>query len=76
MFTAKIIREMMNAKDFRPFRIYMSDGKSYEVENQDMAIITQNSVDIGIHPDPDGIAEKLVRCAIIHITRIEDLQPA
>jgi hypothetical protein len=39
-------------------------------------MISRNSVDIGIHPDPEGIAERFVRCAILHISKIEELQAA
>jgi hypothetical protein len=76
MFTAKEIKELMESKPFRPFKIHLSDGSSYEVTNHDMAMVSRNSVDIGIHRDPDGVAERFVRCAIIHINKIEELQAA
>jgi len=76
MFNAENIRELLTARDFRPFKIHMSDGTSYEITNHDMALVGRNSVEIGINPDQKGIAEKFVRCAIVHITRIEDLQAA
>ena len=76
MFTAKQIKEMMDARPFRPFRIHLSDGKSYEIQNHDSALVSRHSVEIGLHPDPDGIAERFVRCAIMHITQVEELQAA
>ena len=76
MFTAKEIKELMEIKPFRPLRIHLSDGSSYEVANHDMAMVSKNSVDIGVHPDPQGIAERIVRCAILHISKIEELQAA
>lgn len=41
-----------------------------------MAMVTQNTIEVGIDPDPDGVAERVVRCAIIHIVKLEDMQPA
>lgn len=76
MFTARNIKELMTAIPFRPFRIHMSDGSSYEVVNRDMALVGQNSVEVGADPDANGIAGRFVRCAIIHISRIEELQTA
>ncbi|HXT11437.1 MAG TPA: hypothetical protein VN873_07720 [Candidatus Angelobacter sp.] len=76
MFTAKDIREMMKTKPFRPFKIYLSDGSSYEITNHDMAMISKNYIEVGVHPDPDGIVDRIVSCAILHISRIDKLQPA
>lgn len=64
----------MTANPFRPFRIHLSDGSHYEVTNHDAAIVEQNTVDIGVNLDPDGIAERLVRCAILHIVKLEDME--
>jgi hypothetical protein len=76
MFNAPEIRGLLTAKDFRPFAIHMSDGARYEITNHDMAMVSRNAVEIGVSPDKEGIAERFVRCAIIHITRIEELQAA
>ena len=76
MFTAKQIKEMMDAQPFKPFRICMSDGKIYDVPNHDAAFVTKNYIEVGLDLDVTGIAENVGRCAILHITRIDDLQPA
>ncbi len=54
----------------------MSDGKSFDITNHDMAFVKRNAVEVGIDLDPKGFAEAFAECAIIHITRIEDLEPA
>lgn len=76
MFSARDLKDLMESKPFRPFKIHLSDGSSYEVLNHDMAMISRNSIDVGLHPDPNGIAERIVRCAILHISKIEELQAA
>jgi hypothetical protein len=74
MITAKQIRELLEAKPFKPLRMWMSDGAHYDITNHDMAWVTKNTVEVGINRDADGFAEYVTRCSILHITRIEDLQ--
>ena len=76
MINAEQIKKLMNTQPFKPFRLCMSDGKTYDITNHDAAFVTRNYIEVGIDPDPHGIAEHLDRCAIIHITRIQDLQTA
>lgn len=73
MITAKQIRELLQAKPFRPFRIGLSDGTHYDITNHDMAWVMKNTVEIGLNLDPDGFAEYAARCSILHITKLEDL---
>ncbi len=76
MFKPEQIRELLTAKDFKPFVIHLSDGAHYEITNHDMVLVGRNDIHIGIGLDQVGIAERFVRCAIMHITRLEDLQAA
>ena len=79
MITAMELRERMNQKPFRPFRLTLSDGRSFTVPNHDVALVKRNSVLIGIDLDSRSFAQKYVECAILHITSIEDIpteQPA
>lgn len=73
MITAKQLREMMRANPFRPFRVHLPDGSHHDVLNHDSAFVEQSTLDIGLHPNSDGIAADLVRCAILHIVKIEDI---
>ncbi len=75
MITAKQIRDLLEARPFRPFRICISDGKHFDITNHDLAFVGKNTVEIGLNLDPDGFAEYFTRCAIMHITRLEVLQP-
>jgi len=76
MITALEIKTRLTAQPFRPFRICMSDGKTYDITNHDMAWVTRNAVHVGVVMDADDIAERTVQCAILHITRVEDNVPA
>jgi len=76
MFSAEQIKDLMNANPFRPFCICMSDGTTCDLTNHNGAMVARNSIDVNVNHDNRGIAERFVRCAIIRITRIKELQPA
>ncbi|HZV34702.1 MAG TPA: hypothetical protein VFB72_09040 [Verrucomicrobiae bacterium] len=76
MFTAKDIKELMQAKPFTPFEIKMIDGSSYEVANHDAAFVSRNFIEVGTDLDADKIPGKVVRCSILHNTQIENLEAA
>jgi hypothetical protein len=73
MFTAQQLRERMTAHPFRPFRICLSDGKTFDITNHDGAFVKRNAIEVGIDLDPNGFAESFAECAILHITHLEDL---
>jgi len=68
MITAKAIRDLIRTQPFKPFRIVMSSGESYDVVNHDAALV-------GMNLDPDGFAEFFHRCSILHIATISDQTP-
>jgi len=73
MFTAQQLKERMEERPFRPFRIKMSSGDSYDVRNHDAAWVLRNVIEIGLDPDAEGFASQTRRCAILHITSLEDI---
>ncbi len=74
MITAKQIRELLQSKPFKPFRICLSDGTHYDITNHDMAFVMKSTVEVGLNLDPDGFAEYAARCSILHITKLEDIR--
>ena len=76
MITALQLRERMNEMPFRPFRVTLSDGRSFLVPNHDVALVKRNSILIGLNLDSMSFAQKYIECAILHITRIEDISSA
>ena len=73
MITASELKARMTAQPFVPFRVCISDGKSYDITNHDMMWVARNAVYIGVESSKaDDIADRVVQCAILHITRVED----
>jgi len=71
------IRELRDAQPFVPFRICLTDGKSYEVPHRDFLMISRTVIDIGVSRQNDkGIYDQIARISPLHIVRIENLQAA
>lgn len=73
MITIPELKERMQEYPFRPFRIHTSDGKTYDITNHDMMFIKRNGVEIALDLDAEGVALRFAKCALLHITCIEDL---
>ncbi len=72
------VLKLLRARPFQPFRISLSDGQEYEVRHPEMAIVSRSTVLVGI-PGSRGLdepVEKVVTCALVHITRMEILDGA
>jgi len=72
------ILQLLRTKPFQPFRISLSDGEQYEVHHPDNAIVSRSTVLVAVPGPrgPDGPAERVVTCALVHITRMEALDGA
>jgi hypothetical protein len=72
------VLQLLRSKPFQPFRISLSDGNQYEVRQPDNAIVSRSTVLVGVPGPrgPDGPAERVVTCALMHITRMEVLNGA
>jgi hypothetical protein len=73
MITARNLRDRLNAQPFKPFRLRLSDGKSFDIINHDMAWVKEGAIEIGIELNRQGFAVHTAECAILHITRVEDI---
>ncbi len=72
MITSRQIRAYLEAKPFRPFRLFLSDGSRHEVPHPEFAWVFGSSVFAGVAGDgtrqPDLYAKEL---SLLHVTRIE-----
>lgn len=66
--------EHIRRRPFEPFRICMSDGRSYEVLHPDQCMVGRTTAYVGV---PERSRKELVmrvdHCALVHIVRFEPL---
>lgn len=60
MFAAQQLKERMDEKPFRPFRIKISNGDAYDIRNHDAAWVLRNAIEIGLDLILTVLLHKLV----------------
>jgi hypothetical protein len=71
-------REHLRSQPFRPFRVTLTDGRTYEVLYPDLAMVGHSTVSIGLaRPNATKpVYDRLVTVSLLHITQIEPIVPA
>lgn len=64
------ITEQLQRRPFKPFRIHLSDGSSYEVRHPEMALVTQATIAIAVDLANGDVPEDMVLCDPRHITKL------
>ena len=69
------ILRFLRARPFEPFRIYMSDGNTYDVAHPELAMVERSVVIVGVPGPmgPNGPLEHSVFCALVRITQARKL---
>lgn len=70
------IRDHLQTQPFRPIRVYISDGSSYDIRHPEMAYVTATQVMIALEMSVENLPDKVVFCDPVHITQIEPLNAA
>ncbi len=68
------IRQYADAAPFFPFRLYVSDGSSYEVTARHHIVVNRSRVSIGLEPDEIDWPHASVLIDPIHVTRIQTIR--
>jgi len=74
--TVQTFRELLAQRPFRPFRLVMSSGQTYEVRHPEMAMLTRTDILVGVGETDDGVPAGFRICSLLHVTSIEPLRPA
>jgi hypothetical protein len=73
---AEEFKQLLEQRPFVPFRIFVTGGSTYDILHEDFVIVARSLVTIGAVVGPDGIVDRIVHVPLIHINKIEMLQPA
>ena len=74
--TVQTFRNLLAARPFKPFRLIMSSGQSYEVRHPEIAFVTKTDMLIGVDIEDDGVPAEFKICSLLHVTAVEPLEPA
>jgi len=69
--TVQTFRELLSQRPFKPFRLVMSSGQTYDVRHPEMALLTRTSLLVGIDDSEDGVPAEFKICSLLHVATIE-----
>ena len=67
------IRTLLKTQPFRPFRLVMSSGRSYDVRHPEMALLLKNDLLVGVDIADDGMPAEFDICPLLHVATIAHL---
>jgi hypothetical protein len=73
--TVQTFKEMLATRPFKPVKITMSSGDSYELRHPEMAVLTRTSLMIAINMQ-DGIPDDFRTLSLLHIASMKPLSMA
>jgi 5-keto 4-deoxyuronate isomerase len=66
------LREFRDQQPFKPFRIVLTDGRSYAIPHQDFLYIGRHTIEISIAADVTaGVAAKRIVASPLHVMCVE-----
>lgn len=74
--TLQTFRELLTNRPFRPFRLVMSSGTSYEVRHPEMAMLTRTDILVGVGETDEGVPAEFRICSLLHVASVEPINSA
>ena len=74
--TVQTFRELLSQKPFKPFRLVMSSGQTYDVRHPEMAWLTRTSLLVGLDETEEGVPAEFRICSLLHVATVEPLSPS
>jgi hypothetical protein len=71
--TIQTYRELLSQRPFRPFRLMMSSGQSYEVRHPEMAMLTRSDLLVGVGESEEGVPSEFRICSLLHVATVEPI---
>lgn len=73
MLAPRIVLDFVTAEPFRPFRMYMASGRTFDVGHPEMVRVGRSS--ITVHMRPDGDSADTERWQEVSLMLLESLEP-
>jgi hypothetical protein len=67
------IRDFLHKQPFQPFRLTLTDGRTYEVRRPELAMVGRSTVTVGVPApgDPRPVYNRLMTASLLHIMQVE-----
>jgi hypothetical protein len=69
--TLQTFRDLLKQSPFKPFRLVMSNGQTYDVRHPEMTFLSKTSIYVGVDEADDGIPAEFRICSFLHVTAVE-----
>ena len=66
--------EFTRKRPFAPYRIHVTDGRTYEIRHPDQVVVLRSRLIIGVGTEND-VPDHSEHVALLHVVRIEELEP-
>jgi len=75
MMSPESLRAELHRQPFVPLRMYLTNGKAYEIRHPEMAMITSREVYVGREETSpgSGIAKECDLVSLLHVVRVEQM---
>lgn len=71
---AEELIKYVRQQPFQPFRVFLTNGKRFDIRHPELIVVTQRLVTIAIQRGREIVPGDSVLCAPAHITHIEPLR--
>jgi hypothetical protein len=76
MMTFRQVGEYVAAEPFRPFRIKMASGQTFEIRHPEMILVGRTSVRVYTYPEPDsGNGARWHDVSLMLMETLEPIEP-
>ena len=69
-------RALLQVAPFRPLRVTLTDGRTYDITHPEFAMVGRSVVVIGTGAPADRIADRMTTVSLLHIMQVEPIESA
>lgn len=70
---AETLIHHLRKQPFQPFRVYLTDGSSYDIRHPENMLVTRRDVGIGLDPRNGELPDRMAICDPLHVERTEPI---
>jgi hypothetical protein len=75
--TADEVKVFLHKQPFKPFRIHLSDGRTFDIRHPDFVWVLKTRIEIGLADDPSTTTpDRAEFVSLLHVVSVEEMQAA